>query len=306
MENPMELWDKPSAEEMYMIIGWNQWADAGSVSSALPQYLIEQMGAEKIGEMNSDGFYLFQIPGTQSLLRPEINLDDGYPLELRIHKNEVYYTGNDERGLVIFLGDEPHLDVDRYTDGIFSVADELGVKRAAAFGGVYGAMPYDKDRQISCSYSMRHMKEDLAGYAVRFSNYEGGSTISSYMLNNAERRDLEYFVMHAMVPAYDLSQLSIRLQGLNIDDDYKAWYDIMQRINHMFNLGFDLSDLEDRSDKLTEAMSAKIQAIEDKMPQLNIREYLDRVNENFTEMSFVPPLDELWARELGDLLDDIE
>ncbi len=65
MGNTIDIWEKPDAKEIYLITGWRQWADAGSISSGLPQYLIKQSGARKIGEILSDGFYLFQIPATQ-------------------------------------------------------------------------------------------------------------------------------------------------------------------------------------------------------------------------------------------------
>jgi len=78
MDNLVELWEKPLADEVYMIAGWRQWADAGNTSSGLPQYLIEQTGARRIGKIKSDGFYLFQIPGTHHFLRPEIKLHEGY------------------------------------------------------------------------------------------------------------------------------------------------------------------------------------------------------------------------------------
>lgn len=46
MENLLELWEKPGAEEKYLIAGWHQWADAGATSSLLPQYLINQTKAQ--------------------------------------------------------------------------------------------------------------------------------------------------------------------------------------------------------------------------------------------------------------------
>jgi hypothetical protein len=44
MSELVELWEKPSAART-MIAGWHQWADAGSVSSGLPQYLIDHTDA---------------------------------------------------------------------------------------------------------------------------------------------------------------------------------------------------------------------------------------------------------------------
>lgn len=305
MDELVELWEKPEAEEKYMIVGWHQWADAGSTSSALPQYLIDYTGANKIGEMKPDGFYLFQIPGTHDLLRPKIKLDEGYRQSLKPRENEFFYSGNAQKGLIIFLGEEPHLNVEQYAEAFFDVVEELAVNRVVAVGGVYGSMPYDKDREISCIYSLRPMKKELENYAVKFSNYEGGATIGSYLVDKAEERGVEFLVFYAFVPAYDFSQLSTLLQGIRIENDFKAWYDIMRRFNHMFGLEIDLSDLERQSEELYASMEAKIEDLESKMPQLKVREYLDQLAQDFTERSFLP-LGEVWERELGDIFRNLD
>ena len=305
MNDFLELWEKPLAEEIYMIAGWRQWADAGAISSGLPQYLIEQTGARRIGTIESDGFYLFQIPGTHHFLRPEIKLDEGYRQELRIWKNELFYSGDDRKGLVVFLGEEPHLNVERYAEAFFHAVKELGVRRVAAIGGVYGAMPYDQDRQISCVYSLPEMKDELTRYAVKFSSYEGGTTIGTYLVDRAEQSEVEFLVFYAFVPAYDFSQSSAHPQGIRIENDFKAWYDLITRLNHMFDLGIPLSDLERKSDELTSSIDNKIAQLERTMPRLKVREYMETLAEGFVEMPFMP-LGEVWERELGDLFEDME
>src|SRR5262249_11708177 len=160
------------AEEIYMIAGWQQWADAGAVSSGLPPYLVERTRAHKIGDIKSESFYLFQVPGTQHLFRPVLKLEDGYRKQLQHPKNEFFYSSDRQRGLVIFTGVEPHLNMDQYAGAFFAAAKQLGVRRVAVVGGVYSATPYDKDRDISCVYSLPRMKEELGKYVVKFSNYE--------------------------------------------------------------------------------------------------------------------------------------
>jgi len=303
MTNALEILTKPVADSIYMIAGWHQWADAGAVSSGLPYYLINHLKADKIAEIRSDGFYLFQIPGTHHLLRPDVKFEEGYSKAIKPRENEFFYAGNEQKGLIIFLGEEPHMDIDRYADTLFGAMKEFNVKRATLVGGVYGAMPYDKDREVSCTYSLKHMKEELSRYAVRFSNYEGGATIGSYLVDRAKRANVELFVLNAFVPAYDFSQADVPLQGLRIEDDYRAWYEIMQRVSHMFNLGIDLSDLDRQSEALVSSMEQKLVDLETKMPQLQLRQYLSELTGDFKENPF-EPLDELWERELSDLFDD--
>ena len=304
MNDFVTLEEVSTASENYLIAGWQQWADAGSVSSGLPQYLIEHTNARKIGELDGEGFYLFQIPGTHHLMRPEVHFEDGYSQEIRPRSNEFYYTEVSGKGLVLFTGDEPHMNVDRYADGLFHAMKTLNVKRGAVVGGVYGAMPYDSDREISCSYSLKPMKSEMAQYSVRFSNYQGGATIGSYLVDRAKRHDVELFTFNAFVPAYDFSQASASIQGVRIEHDYRAWYELMRRFNHMFGLGIDLSDLDRQSEDLVRSIDTKIEELERTMPEINVRDYLAKLTANFTERPFMP-LDDVWEQALGDIFDDV-
>lgn len=305
MDELLEFTEVPVCEASYMVAGWRQWADAGNISSGLPQYLIDQTRARKIGQIRSDPFYLFQIPGSQHFLRPEIKLQEGYRAEVRPKKNEIYYSGDEREGLFIFLGDEPNINAERYAEACLNAVKQLSVKRVAAIGGVYAAVPFDKDRQISCVYSLPEMKKDLAQYAVEFSSYEGGITIGVYLADRAERVGVEYLDLYAMVPMYDFSHISPLIERITIATDYKAWCDLMRRLNYMFKLGFDLSDLEQRSHELIRSVSEQIEALEKNAPQAKVREFLEKINANFTERSFLP-LDDVWEIGLQDILKDTQ
>jgi len=304
MEELIEFWEKPSVKNACLIAGWRQWADAGATSSDLPKYLIEQTHAHRIGALQSDPFYLFQVPGTHALFRPEIKLVDGYPAELRVKQNEIFFAENNGKPLLIFLGDEPQLNIERYAAAFFQLAQDFRVRRVVTLGGVYGPVPYDKEREISCTYSLHKMKDELAEYAVSFSNYEGGVSIGSYLAERAEKLDIEYLVFYAVVPLYDFSQLSPLLQTMLIEQDHKAWYDVMRRVNHLLKLGLDLSDLERASRQLVRSFDAKIDDLEKAMPQMRVREHLNKLTANFVEPSFMP-LDDVWKKGLGDLFKDL-
>ena len=303
MAERIRILNKPTVAEIYMLAGWHQWADAGSISSGLPEYLIHLTEAQKIAEINDDGFYIFQIPGTHHLLRPAVKLKDGHVGSLDVRKNEFFYWENEGKGLVIFLGEEPHMNIDQYAEAFFTVVKELGVRRVISFGGVYGPVPYDLEREIGCLYSLPHMKAELQNYAVRFSNYEGGSSVGTYLGYQAEQAKVEFLAFYGFVPAYDFGQSNVLPQGVRIENDYKAWFEVMRRCNHMLGLDLNLMDLEQRSFELVETMDEKIVELEGKYPQLKARDYLDQVAEAFIERPFMP-LDDIWERELRDLFGD--
>lgn len=303
MAEAVKLWEQPQAQTVNMILGWRQWADAGSVSSGLPEYLIREMHARQIGEISPDGFYLFQIPGMHDLVRPVVQFDDGYPESLEIHRNEIYYAGDAQNGTVIFLGDEPNLDIERYTKAILDVAERLQVKRIISFGGVYGELPYDKERSIGGIYSLSRLRPELDRLALNPSDYQGGASIGSYICRRAGDRGMEFIGMYAFVPLYDLSQFGQRSSTIRIENDYTAWLGVMRRVNYLLKLRFDLSDLEDKSGQLLRAVETKVNELERSSPQAGVRDYMRRLSEAFTEVTF-DPLDDVWEQELRRLFDD--
>ncbi len=303
MPETIELWDTPQAERMVMLAGWRQWADAGSLSSGLPKYLVQRSKAQRIGRINNKGFYLYQIPGTHDLVRPVVNFDSGYPRSLETRSNELFFTKSGECGVVIFLGDEPHLDIDRYANALFDVAGTLKVERIVGLGGVYGELPFDRERIVSCNFSLRRMAGEFARLAVNLSDYHGGASIGSYLCSRAAERELEYAGMHALVPTYDFSNVGKLANTIRIENDFTAWLGVMKRINFMLRTEFALGDLEEKSRKLVEVVESKVEELENMAPEAGVRAYLQRLSDEFEEPVF-DPLDDVWEDALRGLLDD--
>lgn len=305
MDALVKLWEQPVTQELYMLAGWQQWADAGSISSGLPRYLIKKLEARKIGEIVAENFYLFQVPGAHHFLRPQVKLEEGHRVTMSFPQNELFYTGDQHKGLLLFAGEEPHLNMDRYAGAFLDIVHSLHVKRVVILGGVYGAMPYDKDREVSCVYSLPSLKAELSKYAVRFSDYEGGATIGAYLAHKAEARDIEVVVFYGFVPSYDFSELAGPVHGLRIENDFKAWYDLMRRVNYMFNMEIDLAELEQESKRLSTSMEAELEELETHISEVDIRDYLEKLFEDFQERRFIP-LGDMWERGLRDLFKDME
>ncbi len=305
MDELVKLWEIPSAKERAMIAGWHQWADAGAISSGLPEYLIEKLKARKIGEIDADGFYMFQMPFGHHLFRPHVKFEQGYRQSMQEESNEFFWTGDHRQGLVIFIGQEPHLNIRRYAEAFLDAVEALQVNRVVILGGVYGALPYDKDRQVSCIYSLPGMKAELERYAVNFSNYEGGATIGSYIVDRAELRGIEVVGFYGFVPAYDFAELSSVIPGIRIENDFKAWYDLMSRINYMFHLNLDLTELEQYSQELQASMETQLNELEEQAPQAGVREYLRELTRDFEEKPFIP-FDDVWREGLEDIFRDLD
>lgn len=301
----LELWEQPRSDEVNMILGWRQWADAGSVSSGLPEYLVEQTRARQIGRISPDGFYLFQLPGTHDLLRPVVRFDRGYPKSLETPSNELYYTGDEQRSLVILRGDEPHLDVERYAAAVLQAARSLNVRRIVSLGGVYGELPYDRERLVHGIISSPALRNEMERLAVSLSDYQGGASIGSYICRRASEQGQEMIGFYAFVPAYDFSSVPSVGGLIRVENDYLAWLGILQRLNYLFSMSLDLTDLEKRSRQLRQAMDAKMVEIEQAAPGFDLRQYLQGLADGFAEKIFNPD-DMFWEEKLRGLLDKFE
>ncbi len=305
MTDTVELLERPEAERIDMIVGFRQWADAGAVSSGLPHYLVQKTGARQIGSIRPDGFYLFQIPGTHDLVRPVVSFKDGFPESLDTPHNDIFYSGTAERGLVIIIGDEPQLDIERYVGSILDIARQLKVTRIVGLGGVYGELPYDKERPVSANYSLRRMRTEVEKLAVDLSDYKGGASIGSYLCRRAGERRMQYVGLYAFVPAYDFSSLGQAGSAIRLENDFLAWLGIMRRVNYMLQFDLDLSELESRSTYLVQVVSERVDEIERAAPELGVREYLNRLSAEFSETIFTPD-EGFWEEKLRGLFDRLD
>jgi proteasome assembly chaperone (PAC2) family protein len=302
MTELFNIWEKPKADEVYMLAGWHQWADGGAVSSGLPRHMAELNNARKIGELNPDGYYVFQLPGAQQFLRPIVRHNDGVSEALQTHSNEFYYAEVDGKGVVFFIGDEPHMDAERYSRAFLQAAAALKVRKVVQFGGVYAQVPYDRERHVHGIISLASLREELDDLVIEPSNYQGPSSIGSYINKRAGEQNLEVVGLYAFCPIYQFGGLEDTNKTIHIENDYLAWLNVMERVSHMLEIKFDLSDLKDLSENLIEKVNDKVLELDEKYPELRIEEFMRRLRGEFEERSF-SPLDDIWQdslRRLGD------
>ncbi|MDQ7037462.1 MAG: PAC2 family protein [Anaerolineae bacterium] len=250
-------------------------------------------------------FICFNFPGTHDLVRPVIRFKDGFPKALEIPENKFYYTEIDGNGVVIFLGEEPHLDAERYVATVLDAAKKLNVTRIVGFGGVYAEVPYDKERSVSSVYSLPTLKDELKDLSVNFSNYEGGASIGAYICRRAADRQMAYVSFYAFVPTFDLTNVSITGSSMRLENDYMAWLNVMRRVNHFLKISFDLADLETKSEKLVSILDEKIAELDSNSPESGLRSYFDTLADAFDEVPF-NPLASVWENEIRRLLDEDE
>ena len=277
---------KPVAN--YLIAGWRrQWSNGGRISSGLPRYLIEKLSAKKIGELGpqvSTMCYPFQVAGTHDAFRPVAAFQEGLPSESMHRENYFFDAGH---GLIIFLGEEPWYRLDIYVHGFIEAIKELGIKQTVAVEGVNGPAPPDLERRITCAYSKASMKEDLERFGLQFSSYGSdgrrGPTIGMALVSLAhfEYPDIEMFRLGAMAPLYPL--LSSSNHQLGITRDHRSFYDIMRRLNAMFDLSIELNELKSLGDAESRELQTNLERLSD-----SSREAKQVIEQVRAEYSYTP------------------
>ncbi|MDH3943239.1 MAG: PAC2 family protein [Anaerolineae bacterium] len=305
MAEPFSIFDPPQDEELYMIAGWRQWVDGGAVSSGLPRYLRRKFRARRIAEMDSHGYYLFQLPGTQHFMRPIVRHNEGHPEGIHTPRNQFHYTSVDGKGLIIFSGEEPHLDVERYSEAFLNAARALNVKRIVISGGIYGEVPYDKERFVTSIFSLPHMRKEVSSLVVNLSNYQGPGSIGSYICQRAGENEIELVGLYTFSPIFQLANMDDFNENLHIEKDYMAWLGVMRRVNHMFGFDLDLTDLESRASRQIKKLDEKVAELDEANPELGVRDYIQRISDEFEEETFTP-LEDVWQEELRRLGDKYE
>ena len=288
-----------SEKPTFMIAGFNQWANAGDVSSGIPEYLIENLQTKRLGHIRKDDFYLFQLPGSHYMFRPPVQYVEGYEEAYHAEPvNDFHYVEIGAKGLIIFIGTEPNQHEDVYVNTFLDAARELHVKRIIVPSGVGFEVPFAKERLISCTYSLKKLRKELDDYAVIFTNYDRNATIGMVINHYSNARGIECIGMTARTPSYQIS--------LPISSDKMAMYDILRRIRYMFGINLDLSSLEKDSKQQVSDFEKTIKKLRMDNPELapQITIYMEQVEKGFEELTFKEPtaIPEVFLKEFDDTL----
>lgn len=188
----------------------------GQVGKLVAEYMIHQLGAEKIGEINSIYF------------PPQVILDENGLA--RLARNELYLYHTDEKDIVFLVGDHQstsneghYLLADQYCE----IAEELKVRRIYTLGG-FGVGHLVNVPRVLGAINRTELREEIEAAGVTFTRDEPGGGIvgaAGLMLALSAQRGIDAvclmgetsgYIVDPMAAASVLSVLS-RLAGVPVD-----------------------------------------------------------------------------------------
>jgi len=284
----LRIFERPDLRNPRLILGLSGWMDGGEVSTGTIKCFVEKLAAEKFAEINPEGFYIYNFPGSMemtALFRPHTRIKAGLIRSFEMPKNEFFY--NEQNDLLLFLGKEPNLRWEEFADCIFLLCKEFHVSMIYFIGSVAGLVPHTREPRLFSSVSDAKLKESLERYGIRFTDYEGPASFITYLMTNCAKQDLSLATLVATVPAY--------VQGNNP----KCIEAVTRHLAGILGVQIDLDDLRAIGDEFERRLSDAVQ----EQPELagNVR----KLEEDYDNEVFDSQMGDLktWLQQQGIRLD---
>jgi len=226
--------EQPKLRSPYLLIGQKGWLNAGEVSTGCIDYLLRKLDARKFAHIESQGFYIYQMPSSTAelTLRPHTRIKEGFVKRLDSPQNDFFFWKSDtDNDLILFQGVEPNLDWPLYAQAILDTARHHQALRIYFLGGVFDQVPHTRKTAIQATVSNSRLKDELKAFA-RFTDYEGPCSFTTMLLTLAREQSIEFASLHARTPLYihDLNSM--------------ACYDLLSNFFAMTGFRIDLNDLK--------------------------------------------------------------
>ncbi len=278
----------PELEEPKLLLGFFGWMDGGEVSSGTLRCLIEKTHAEKFAELSSDGYYIQNLPGSMefaSLFRPHTVIQDGLIQRYELTTNEFFC--NERDNVILFLGKEPNMNWKAFAEQVLQLCTRFEVSMIYFIGSVSGLVPHTRQPRLLCNVSDSLLKETIKHYGVKFSNYDGPASFTTYLTVLARNYKLRMANLVATVPAYVHGNNPLAIEA------------VVTRLAGILDISPDLKGLR----KLSENFEKKLNELVQQQPELE--ESIDKLEEDYDNEIFDTEMGEFkhWLEQKGIRLD---
>jgi predicted ATP-grasp superfamily ATP-dependent carboligase len=261
----------PEVECPVMVLGFSGWMDGGRVSTATVGYLGERLGAERLGEIDAGDFQIFNFPvatlpitiyvedghaivapvspmESAAAFRPHCRIANGRLEKLVLPANRFF--ASEKHGVALFSGEEPHMRWRSYSDCVFEVAERIGVRQMYFVGSVAGPVPHTREPRIRSSLTNDARREEFEALGIAFTDYEGPSSIVTYLMQHAPDHGIEFANLVAEIPHYPFIEMPTYPRSI---------VTVVAALRSLLGLDLDMTELMDAADvverRLNEVMA---------------------------------------------------
>lgn len=223
---------QPELKGPSMIIGWS--VDASKLGAKVADYLISKLGGKSFCEIEPVEF--FSLGG--------VTIEDNI-----VQFPESKFFAIPEHDLIVLKSNPPGAGFYQFLDLILDVCQQCHVKDIYTIGGIISLSAHSTTRGLLGTFNFAEFKNSLSGYGLSADwDYEtiAGQrpSMNSFLLWAARRKNLPGVTLWASIPFY--------LSTVDDPQSRKASLDFFKR---RFNLGIDLSDVDEAVNRQNQAIS---------------------------------------------------
>ena len=158
--------------------------------------------AEQIGEITSDDLYIYSSPTLAS--RPITVIREGVLESLRFPSNTLFACQRlgAAHDLLLLQGIEPDLHWQQFADAIIECLQTFKAQRLYTIGGYLDYAPHTRMPRLSAVVTHEALKDELEAYDVDLTDYEGPTSIQSYLLAACRAQGIEGISLWGGAPSY--------------------------------------------------------------------------------------------------------
>jgi proteasome assembly chaperone (PAC2) family protein len=249
----------------YLIAGFGGWPNGGNVSTDTVYFLQSTLKAEQIGEITADDLYIYSSPNLAS--RPITVISEGVLESLRFPSNTLfaYQRLGAEHDLLLLQGIEPDLHWQQFADAIVECLQTFKAQRLYTIGGYLDYAPHTRMPRLSAVVTHAALKDELEAYDVDLTDYEGPTSIQSYLLAACRAHGIEGISLWGGAPSY--------VQG-----SYpRLTHAMLQFLSQLWRLPLDLEEIEEQASELEASLHEQI----DTNPEL--ADYIRRLEQVYDQ-----------------------
>ena len=260
----------PELKDPHVLAVLRPWIDVGNVGTLSINRVERHLKSQELGRLATPGlFYDF------TRYRPRSFINEGRR-EVTVPNTIVRYASREEGpDLITIHLLEPHLYGEDYTDSLLDLLNHFDVKRYSLIGGMYDMVPHTRPLMVTGVGDGPGIEEERLQLKTKPSDYEGPTTITYLVAQEAAKRgiDTRAFVVH--LPQY-----------LQVEEDFTGTARMIQILCSLYQLPERLIDIERGQDQY-----AKLQDTVDNPEVASLLKRLeDRYDqENREETEEAPP-----------------
>ena len=210
----------PELKDPHVLAVLRPWIDVGNVGTLSLERIERHYQAEELGRLARPGrFYDF------TRYRPRSYIEEGRR-GLSIPSTVIRYVIREDSPDLVFAHLlEPHIYGEDYTESMVELLKFLGAKRYMLLGAMYDMVPHTRPLLVSGGANQPQAEEEYRLVGARPSNYEGPTTITYLISQQAEALGIETrtFVVH--LPQY-----------FQVDEDFTGAARLMEVLCSLYDL----------------------------------------------------------------------